>query len=212
MDWRNCLKRCWCYFKQRWLTIAIIFLPIILAGVILGLTYDESHGYDFGTTVIVALTSALVLATFYYAHMNAQMVEEMRKTREAEFTPHFVYQITDPSGGNVFFLMKNLGKGTAVNIILDVGKKTNGSYSSYSTQQFIIDCLKPNKSVLIYVQNASQGMHYKERKPVLAIGVQYDTLLKKEVKDKLEEREVFIIDFDLIEMQKSRVLPGQLTF
>ena len=73
----------------------------------------------YGTVALVIVTIGLVAVTAYYAVQTRHTVREMKRATESQFLPFVVITFKGiSSAGNLNFVVKNIGRGAAVDIAI----------------------------------------------------------------------------------------------
>lgn len=73
----------------------------------------------YATVALVIVTIGLVAVTAYYAVQTRHTVREMKRATESQFLPFVVVTFKAiSSAGNLNFVVKNLGRGAAVDIVI----------------------------------------------------------------------------------------------
>jgi len=192
-------------FDKKMKRTGLILFGLILATLaVIYVWMAEKQMAFFISSVQLILSASLVFATFYYVNTNQRMVEEMRKAREAEMEPHLVFQIK--KSAYRYLSIKNVGKGSAFNIVLTVGKEKSSSITR------VIDFLEPQKSTGFILKNYDNWRsHSTEGRDILLIGSKYDSVFRKGLKHPLKKRLLLVVSGNENEMNEAEA-NDEITF
>jgi hypothetical protein len=122
--------------------IAVLVVLIILMGILI-------HHYGFDLKLLLepawlSVIASLILAflTAIYVVQTQGMLREMAEARKAEFLPHIKPGLKYPGGFIAWLLLKNVGKGAAINVDLTFGFQS----SEESFKHWAYPLLTPEES------------------------------------------------------------------
>ena len=110
----------------------LLLIPVIWVICWIEIMFIVSYDYQLVlNTGIITMISSVVLSllTLIYVFQNQNMIKEMTTARKFEFMPHINFSFKHIDTNLVIFLLKNTGKGPAINV--DVSYGFNNSFQNW---------------------------------------------------------------------------------
>ena len=150
-------------------------------------TDDTDWLLVYATIALVGVTLGLVGVTSYYAIQTHYTVREMKRATESQFLPFVIATFKAiSSAGNLNFVVKNLGKGAAVEITINFtlkdqsGKFENRSIELIESHQDKMIDTGISRSPDFNSKNLDEIYeHYKEVQTTIITRIDYKDILNK---------------------------------